>query len=152
MYTRKVIQMRKSLMVNLPKQVAEYLGLSKGDSCEICMSPGFGAVVRKAGGKGAGSAPIDEVYQGMRAASVAAQEFQRLVKIIRAKTTQGIERDLTSRVIGPAIIKLGSQLQRWMGEAWRKEIEAVRSEASQQEREKKARRIITRPRKKRARP
>jgi len=148
MYTRKVIQSRKSLLINLPKEIAEDLGVKKGDTCEILISPGFGAMVRKAGGKGGSPAPIDEVYRGMSAASVAAQEFRRLVKIIQAKTTQGMERDLTGRVIVPAMIKLGSQLQRWMAEAWRKEIEAVRSEASQQGRKRKAGRIIAKPKKK----
>jgi len=152
MFTRKVIQVRKSLQLCIPKQVAKDLGLSKGDTCEINVHPGLGAVVRKLGRGGINPPPHEEVYRGMAQARIAAQEFNRLVAIEKEKVLRALEMSFTGLVIPRVIFRLLTQLQNALAEAVRRELAPVKVLPSAEERKEIGASIAARLRKGAASP
>ena len=56
MRTRKIVQIRGSQYINIPKEVCEALGIEKGERVNVSYAPGVGIVVAQA--KGADRVPI----------------------------------------------------------------------------------------------
>lgn len=111
MERRKVIKIKGSLYLCMPVEVRKGLGVGKGDTCEIFLIPGFGAVVRKKGGPGENPIPQEAIYSGMSAAKIAYQEVSRQAAILATKTLGKMEMAFMGQAVPRVLGKLYHQLK-----------------------------------------
>lgn len=87
MRTRKVVEIRGSQYINIPKDVCEALGTEKGERVNVGYAPGVGIVVTQL--KGADKIPI-------RGRSV--EDFQKEVDFICKKAARELKKKVEIRV------------------------------------------------------
>jgi len=87
MRTRKVVQIRGSQYINIPKEVCEALDIEKGERVNISYAPGVGIVVTQL--KGVDRVPV-------KGPSV--EDFQREVDFICKKAARELKKKVEVRV------------------------------------------------------